>query len=337
VRTAASILFIVVPIAIAGCRSPRAATPASMVWIGGGTFWMGCQGCGMPDALPAHRVSFDGFWMDRTPVTNAEFERFVNATGYATVAERQLDPKDFPRVPRDKLVPGSAVFHATSHPVALDNPLQWWQYTAGASWRHPEGPGSGVQDRLDHPVVHIAFEDALAYAEWADKRLPTEAEFEFAARGGLDRNLYPWGNELNPGGRAVANTWQGQAAVRRLVPARLLHSAGEGGSAREQPTGSGRQLRPAGGRSGQTGRARRILLVHQSVLCEVSGRQPRQSRSEQRSIESRVSPGPIAIGCESFVPARTAVRISTGKRPCVHFSGLRPQISRWKVASRERR
>lgn len=136
----------------------------------------------MPDALPVHRVSVNGFWMDRTPVTNAEFERFVNATGYVTVAERQPDPKDFPGVPRDKVVPGSAVFQATSRTVSLDNLLQWWQYTAGASWRHPEGPGTGIQDRLDHPVVHIAFEDAWAYAQWVGKRLPTEAEFEFAAR-----------------------------------------------------------------------------------------------------------------------------------------------------------
>jgi formylglycine-generating enzyme required for sulfatase activity len=213
-RPVASILLVVVPIAIAGCRVPGAPAPANMVWIAGGTFWMGCEGCGMPDALPAHRVSVDGFWMDRTPVTNAEFERFVNATGFVTVAERQLDPADFSGVPQDKLVPGSAVFHATSHSVLLDNPLQWWQYAAGASWRHPEGPGSGVQDRSDHPVVHIAFDDALAYAQWMGKRLPTEAEFEFAARGGLDRNFYPWGNELTPGGRAVANTWQGQFPVK---------------------------------------------------------------------------------------------------------------------------
>jgi formylglycine-generating enzyme len=213
-RPVASILLVVVPIAIAGCRVPRAPAPANMVWIAGGTFWMGCEGCGMPDALPVHHVAVDGFWMDRTPVTNAEFERFVDATGYTTVAERQPDAKDFPGVPRDKLVPGSAVFHATSHSVLLDNPLQWWQYAGGASWRHPEGPGSGVQDRSDHPVVHIAFDDALAYAQWMGKRLPTEAEFELAARGGLDRNLYPWGNELTPGGRAVANTWQGQFPVK---------------------------------------------------------------------------------------------------------------------------
>src|SRR5262245_2034767 len=167
-----SILFstlVVLLIAIAGCRSPKADAPANMVWIPGGTFWMGCEGCGMPDALPVHRVSVDGFWMDQTPVTNAEFERFVSATGYVTVAERQLDPKDFPGVPRDQLVPGSAVFHATSHPVPLNNPLQWWQYTAGASWRHPEGPGRDIQDRAAQPVEHIEYAGAVAYAKWVGK------------------------------------------------------------------------------------------------------------------------------------------------------------------------
>jgi sulfatase modifying factor 1 len=183
--------------------------PRGMTWIPGGTFWMGCEGCGMPDAVPVHLVEVDGFWMDRTPVTNAEFERFASGTGYVTVAERPLDPKDFPGVPKDKLLPGSAVFAPTSQPVPLDNPLRWWRYTPGASWKHPEGPGSDVRDRADHPAVHISFEDALAYAKWAGKRLPTEAEFEFAGRGGLDRNLYPWGNELRPGDAPAANIWQG--------------------------------------------------------------------------------------------------------------------------------
>ncbi len=215
-RLAASILLLVVSIAIAGFRSRQVVAPANMVWIAGGTFWMGCEGCGMPDALPAHRVSVEGFWMDQTPVTNTDFEQFVNATGYLTVAERQPDPKDFPGVPPDKLVPGSAVFHATSHPVSFDDPLQWWHYMAGASWNHPEGPGSDIRDRLDHPVVHIAFEDALAYAQWGGKRLPTEAEFEFAARGGLDRNLYSWGNEVTPGGKVAANIWQGQFPAKDL-------------------------------------------------------------------------------------------------------------------------
>jgi sulfatase modifying factor 1 len=235
-----TMMLAVVLVAGAGCRSQRDATPTTgaerppsaavhintasaagpapsgMTWIPGGTFWMGCEGCGMPDALPAHLVSVDGFWMDQTPVTNAEFERFVKATGFITVAERQLDPRDYPGVPRDKLVPGSAVFRPTSESVPLDNALQWWRYTPGASWRRPEGRGSSVRDRANHPVVHIAFEDARAYAQWAGKRLPTEAEFEFAARGGLDRNLYAWGNELTPGGRAMANTWQGRFPARDI-------------------------------------------------------------------------------------------------------------------------
>jgi sulfatase modifying factor 1 len=181
-----------------------------MVWIPGGSFWMGCEDCGMPDALPVHLVSVDGFWMDRTPVTNEDFRRFVEATGYVTVAERPLDPGEYPGVPRDKLVSGSAVFRPTSTPVPLDNPLQWWRYTPGANWKHPDGPSSGIEHRLEHPVVHVAFEDVLAYAKWANKRVPLEAEFEFAARGGLDRNRYPWGNELTPGGKTVANTWQGR-------------------------------------------------------------------------------------------------------------------------------
>ena len=163
----------------------------------------------MPDALPVHLVEVDGFWMDKTPVTNAEFERFVKATKYVTVAERPLDAKDYPGVAKELLVPGSAVFTPTSAAVPLDNPLQWWRYTPGANWKHPEGPRSDVRDRADHPVVHLAFEDVLAYATWAGKRLPTEAEFEFAARGGLDRNLYPWGNELTPGNAPAANIWQG--------------------------------------------------------------------------------------------------------------------------------
>lgn len=190
------------------------AAPTGMVWIPGDTFWMGCENCGMPDALPVHLVAVDGFWMDRTPVTNAEFTRFVKATGYLTVVERPLDPRDFPGVPRHKLVPGSAVFSPTPGLVPLDNPLQWWRYTPGANWKHPDGPRSDLRGRLDHPVVHVAFEDVVAYAKWANKRVPTEAEFEFAARGGLDRNRYPWGNELTPRGKAVANTWQGRFPTR---------------------------------------------------------------------------------------------------------------------------
>jgi formylglycine-generating enzyme required for sulfatase activity len=164
----------------------------------------------MPDALPVHVVAVDGYWMDRTPITNAQFARFVEATKYVTVAERPLDPRDYPGVPREKLVPGSAVFRPTSTPVPLDNPLQWWRYTPGANWKHPDGPSSSTDNRQDHPVVHVAFEDVAEYAKWSGKRVPTEAEFEFAARGGLDRNRYPWGNEMTPAGKVVANTWQGR-------------------------------------------------------------------------------------------------------------------------------
>lgn len=183
--------------------------PDGMVWIAGGEFWMGCDTCGMPDAMPVHLVSVSGFWMDATPVTNVDFDRFVSATKYVTVAERKPDPKDFPGVPEDKLVPGSVVFTPPSHPVRLDDYSQWWSYVAGANWRHPDGPASTINGLESHPVVHVAFEDAIAYAKWAGKRLPTEAEFEFAARGALDRNLYPWGNELKPAGRVPANIWEG--------------------------------------------------------------------------------------------------------------------------------
>ncbi len=190
--------------------SPPGAAPEGMVWIPGGTFWMGCDECGMPDTAPVHLVSVPGFWMDKTPVTNAQFERFVRETGYVTVAERPLDPKDFPGVPPDKLVAGAAVFVQPAAVVRLDNPLQWWKYVAGASWKRPEGPRSTVKGRADHPVVHIAWDDAQAYLTWAGRRLPTEAEYEFAARGGLDRHRYAWGNELKPDGKWPANIWQGR-------------------------------------------------------------------------------------------------------------------------------
>jgi formylglycine-generating enzyme required for sulfatase activity len=184
--------------------------PEGMVWVPGGTFWMGCDDCNMPDAEPVHLVTVDGFWMDTTPVTNAAFEKFVKATGYKTIAERKPDPKDFPGVPQEKLVAGCAVFSPPPGDVSLENPYAWWQYVAGASWKAPEGPGSSIKGRENHPVVHIAWDDAMAYAKWAGKRLPTEAEFEFAARGGLDRKPFAWGGELKPGGKWAGNIWQGK-------------------------------------------------------------------------------------------------------------------------------
>jgi formylglycine-generating enzyme len=180
-----------------------------MAWIPGGTFRMGSDDF-YPEERPVHTVSVDGFWMDDHPVTVAEFRRFVKATGYVTTAERPLDPSDYPDADPALLVPGSLVFHQTRGPVPLDDYRQWWRYVPGASWRHPEGPGSTLDGRDRHPITQVAFEDAEAYATWAGKALPTEAEWEFAARGGLDGKAFVWGDEHRPKGRMLANVWQGE-------------------------------------------------------------------------------------------------------------------------------
>lgn len=183
---------------------------------------MGCDTaaeslCGLPgvtrDAVPVHRVYVDPFWMDATEVTNEQFEKFVNATGYVTVAELRPSQEEFPSAPAENLVAGSAVFSPTPEPVSLNNPLQWWSYVSGADWRHPTGPDSNIQGREKYPVVQVAYEDADAYAKWAGKRLPTEAEWEFAARGGRAGGLYAWGDEMKPAGKWMANTYQGQFPI----------------------------------------------------------------------------------------------------------------------------
>jgi sulfatase modifying factor 1 len=203
-------------VGISKTPAPSAA-PEHMVWIPGGTFWMGCDDCDMPDTQPVHLVTVEGFWMDKTPMTNAEFARFVKATGYLTIAERKPDAKNYPGVDPSKLVAGSAVFSPPAKDVPLNDITQWWEYVPGASWKHPEGPGTTIEGRENHPAVHIAWEDAAAYAKWAEKRLPTEAEFEFAARGGLDRNRYAWGDDLKPSGVWAANIFQGVFPSHNLV------------------------------------------------------------------------------------------------------------------------
>jgi formylglycine-generating enzyme required for sulfatase activity len=194
--------------------------PSGMVWIPGGTFTMGTDDqIGWADEKPAHRVRVDGFWMDETDVTNAQFRRFVEATGYVTTAEKPVDAAEIlkqsapgtPAPPPEKLVPGSLVFQPTAGPVKdLRDYSQWWHWTPGANWRHPEGPGSSIETREDHPVVHVSWHDAVAYAKWAEKRLPTEAEWEFAARGGLEGKPYVWGEDRPTDTNIHANLWQGE-------------------------------------------------------------------------------------------------------------------------------
>jgi sulfatase modifying factor 1 len=191
----------------------RAPSDPQMLWIPGGTFRMGSDRH-YPEEKPVHRVTVAGFWIDRTPVTNRQFRDFVRATGHVTFAERQPDPKDYPRALPHMLKPGSLVFSPPNHPVNLRDWGQWWAYIFGANWRRPYGPGSSIKGLDDHPVVHVAYPDAEAYAAWAGKSLPTEAEWEFAARGGLDGAEFAWGDEFTPGGRHMANTWQGAFPFR---------------------------------------------------------------------------------------------------------------------------
>jgi sulfatase modifying factor 1 len=203
---------------IPNTKPSPAQPPKGMVWVPGGEFSMGAKdipGMNMvgmeatKDSQPIHRVYVDGFYMDKTVVANAQFAAFVKATGYITIAEKTPTAEEFPGAPPENLVAGSVVFSPPKDPVPLNDHLQWWSYVKGASWRHPTGPSSSIVGRGNYPVVQIAYPDAEAYAKWAHKRLPTEAEWEFAARGGLAGKLYDWGDDFKPQGKWMANTHQG--------------------------------------------------------------------------------------------------------------------------------
>jgi formylglycine-generating enzyme required for sulfatase activity len=189
-----------------------ARPPKGMVWVPGGGFAMGSEDF-YPEERPVHTVEVDGFWMDQHPVTVAEFRRFVKATGHLTMAETAPDPLEFPDADPAQLVPSSLVFTPPRARVSLDDFRAWWSWTPGAQWRHPEGPGSTLHGRDLHPVTHVAYADALAYAAWSGKELPNEPQWEYAARGGLDGATFAWGDEFAPRGRMMANTWQGAFPV----------------------------------------------------------------------------------------------------------------------------
>jgi formylglycine-generating enzyme required for sulfatase activity len=200
----------------APAREPTSDARRGMAWVPAGTFRMGSEAFYAEEG-PVHRVTVSGFWIDRHPVTVRQFRRFVAETGYVTVAERPLDPAHYPDADPALLVPGSLVFQKAPHRVSLADYRQWWAYVPGASWRAPNGPGTGLGGRDRHPVTHVAHEDAAAYAAWSGKALPTEAEWEYAARGGLDGATFAWGDEERPGGALMANSWQGQFPWQNLT------------------------------------------------------------------------------------------------------------------------
>ena len=193
-----------------------ASAPEDMAWVPGGEFAMGSDAF-YPEEGPVRRVAVDGFWIDRDPVTVAQFRRFVKATGYVTVAERPLDPADYPDADPSALVPGALVFQPARGPVDLRDFRNWWAYVPGATWQRPEGPASDTYTRGRHPVTQIAYADAVAYADWAGKALPTETEWECAARGGLDGAVFAWGDDFAPDGQMMANTWQGEFPWQNLM------------------------------------------------------------------------------------------------------------------------
>jgi sulfatase modifying factor 1 len=216
-----------------------------MVWIKSGTFSMGGDNSqAAPDEYPKHKVTVSGYWIDKHEVTNAQFEKFVKATGYITTAEQKPDwnelkkqlPPGTAKPDESELVPASLVFNPPTHSVSLDDYSQWWEWKKGANWRHPHGPGSSIKGKENYPVVHVSWYDAQAYCKWAHKRLPTEAEWEFAARGGLNNEIYPWGNEGVDVGKVKANTWQGEFPDKNTLRDKFYYTAPVGSFA---PNGYG--------------------------------------------------------------------------------------------------
>jgi formylglycine-generating enzyme len=257
---AAAVLLACVPLAYWALQSSRGAPPPhviegdgvrgpkGMVWVPGGKFLMGSDHkLAQRNERPAHKVRVSGFWMDKTHVTNAEFAAFVKATGYVTTAERKPEwetirvqvPRGTPKPPDSALVPGAMVFVGTDGPVPLNDYSRWWAYVPGADWRHPLGPKSSIRGKDDHPVVQVSYEDVQAYAKWAGKRLPTEAEWEFAARGGLEQATYAWGDELAPQGKMMANIWEGKQQRFPVVSPKAGGATGTTAVATFPPNGYG--------------------------------------------------------------------------------------------------
>ncbi|MBP2432301.1 formylglycine-generating enzyme required for sulfatase activity [Bradyrhizobium japonicum] len=284
----------------------------SMVWIPGGTFRMGSD----RQEAPVHRVSVSGFWMDRTPITNREFRKFVNATGYVTSAETRPEAKDYPGALPHMLKAGSLIFTPPKRPVDLRDWSQWWNFKFGANWRRPYGPRSSISGLDDHPAVHIAYRDAEAYATWAGKDLPTEAEWEFAARGGLDGAEFAWGDEFMPGGRPMANTWQGVFPYQNLSGDGHAHLAGDG-----VPAEWLRSSRHDRQRLGVDHR----LVVHQA--CARRGQGVLRSSGSTR----RARAATIRLCPRSRLPARfsKAARISARRTTAVAIARLRAMRKRW--------
>jgi formylglycine-generating enzyme len=225
-RPLCGLLFSLGLLSMGSFAAAEDASSVTMVWIPGGTFTMGSSLPGSyRNEQPPHQVLVDGFWIDEHDVTNAEFREFVEATGYKTTAERPVDweelkkkvPRGTSKPPDEMLQPGSLVFTPSSGPVDLRNMNAWWRWVRGADWQHPEGPGSNLEGRKNHPVVQVSWDDATAYANWAGKRLPTEAEWEFAAQGGLQDKRYAWGDELQSEGKYTANTWTGEFPHKNTV------------------------------------------------------------------------------------------------------------------------